>query len=488
MVMRDGRVVTRVDGGATEIRDPRTLRPLQRLGEGNSTAALSPDDRTLVLASHDGAVRFVDVATGRTRTGTLRHDGVVLSALFSSDGRRAVTAGEGGRAIVWDVATAAPDQVLDGAGVILGAALSHDGKTLYTAATNGTIIVWDIAGDRRLGRLFDAGPGVPVAEGFRVVSRALSPDGRTLAVGKADGTVRLIDAHTLRERSRFHATPVGPVRGMAYMPGGRLLAVGGEDGFLALFDPRDGALVQRLEGHTQWVGPPSFSADGRLMATFSPSSVQVRKLRAGRPVDAPPLKISPSQLGGAGDAALSPDGKTLAVANGSSVAILDPATMRLRGGFLQTSSPPWSVRFTPDGRLLIVGVEEGSAQLWSTRTWRSASRPLGGHRDAVLAMSVSPDGDTLATGSWDGTVRLFDLATRQSLGPPIRGVPNRAIAPEFSPDGRFLFTLTDAGQAARWDMRPASWKRFACAVAGRRLTRAEWEDVLPGRDYAPACG
>ena len=27
----------------------------------------------------------------------------------------------------------------------------------------------------------------------------------------------------------------------------------------------------------------------------------------------------------------------------------------------------------------------------------------------------------------------------------------------------------------------------ACAVAGRTLTRTEWTDALPGRDYAPAC-
>ena len=58
----------------------------------------------------------------------------------------------------------------------------------------------------------------------------------------------------------------------------------------------------------------------------------------------------------------------------------------------------------------------------------------------------------------------------------------------FTPDGAFLFATTDAGQAYRWDVRPSSWARHACAVAGRTLTRSEWNDVLPGRDYAPACG
>jgi hypothetical protein len=57
----------------------------------------------------------------------------------------------------------------------------------------------------------------------------------------------------------------------------------------------------------------------------------------------------------------------------------------------------------------------------------------------------------------------------------------------FTADGAYLLANTDAGRAFRWDFRPASWARHACAVAGRRLTRTEWNDELPGRAYAPAC-
>jgi hypothetical protein len=66
-------------------------------------------------------------------------------------------------------------------------------------------------------------------------------------------------------------------------------------------------------------------------------------------------------------------------------------------------------------------------------------------------------------------------------------VANVNVAPVFSPDGAYLFAITDIGRGYRWDVRPASWERQACAVAGRTLTRAEWQDVLPGRAYAPAC-
>jgi len=94
----------------------------------------------------------------------------------------------------------------------------------------------------------------------------------------------------------------------------------------------------------------------------------------------------------------------------------------------------------------------------------------------------------LATGSIDGTIQLFDLTGRRPLGVSLPGLPNRPGVPMFTPDGAHLLALTGAGDSYRWDVRPASWAQHACAVAGRTRTRSEWADVLPGRDYAPACG
>jgi hypothetical protein len=59
--------------------------------------------------------------------------------------------------------------------------------------------------------------------------------------------------------------------------------------------------------------------------------------------------------------------------------------------------------------------------------------------------------------------------------------------PEFTRDGTGLIAAYANGDAYRWDMRPEALVRHACEVAGRRLTHVEWQEFLPGRDYAPAC-
>jgi WD40 repeat protein len=105
----------------------------------------------------------------------------------------------------------------------------------------------------------------------------------------------------------------------------------------------------------------------------------------------------------------------------------------------------------------------------------------------VTTVNFSPDGQTLATTSEDGTTRLWDVSSGRATGTALPGFAKRYVAAAFVDGGTHLVTLDDSGRGDLWDIRPQSWARRACEVAGRTLTRTEWSALLPGRTYSPAC-
>ena len=93
-------------------------------------------------------------------------------------------------------------------------------------------------------------------------------------------------------------------------------------------------------------------------------------------------------------------------------------------------------------------------------------------------------GTRLLVAGDDATLRLFDIATRTQLGDaietgqPAGELPNAVLRE----DGLAAAVATGDGIVA-WDLDPASWELAACRLAGRNLTRAEWDRYLG--DLAP---
>jgi WD40 repeat protein len=188
--------------------------------------------------------------------------------------------------------------------------------------------------------------------------------------------------------------------------------------------------------------------------------------------------------------ALRPDGKVLVVpaTNGrgdGAVEILSIPALR-RIARIPMTWARWS-RFSADGRLLVLGDHEGRARVYDGRAFKPRGRPLLGHAGFLYTADFSPDDRTLATTSSDGTTRLWDVASSRLIGTPLPGPAGVGAGAHFVQAGTHLVVVYDSGQAYLWDVRPSSWMRRACAVAGRTLTRIEWQDVLPQRDFAPAC-
>jgi WD40 repeat protein len=357
------------------------------------------------------------------------------------------------------------------------------------------VIAWDLAGSRRLGRPFAAvspadaatrsqtDPGVAPAS----YNLGVSPDGETIAVGQSDGHLNLIDARTLRLVDRVKITDGAPLTGgAAFTPDGRTAAIADAAGALSFGDARTYArLGAPLKLSDQALWPASYSGNGRWLAVTGQDAI-VRLLDARRRTVIKQVQMDQLPR----DMALRPDGKVLAV----------PASWGSGQGYVDILAVPsltrvaripmryarWS-RFARNGRLLILGDNEGRAQLYDGHTFKPHGRPLLGHAGFILTADFRPDGRTVATSSSDGTVRLWDTATGRPIGNPLPGSPNVQVGAAFTQGGTHLAAVYESGQGYSWYVRPTSWARYAWAVAGRPMTRAERNEALPGRAYKPAC-
>jgi WD40 repeat protein len=483
----------------TVIRDAETLAPLRRFGVSGLpwASAVSPDGRLAALGRQDGSVRLLDLRTGTTRTLAGHHDASVQSAVFTADGRAVVTGGDDGTVIVHGVAEGGTAQTFRGhAGRVTAVAVAPDDRTAYSASLDGAVIAWDLSGSRRLGRLFGAESTTPSgiqSESLEAIHSStgynFGTDGETIAIARPWGFVNLVDARTLGFAGRFRAQsgrdPVGV--GVQVSPDGTTIATTGTHGTVRFWDSRTRAPLSRpLRAAEDWEWSPTFSGDGRLLATAGVDSV-VRLWDARRHVEIGTRRYKRLLTR---DIAMRPDGRALVVPlergpDTGRVEVLAVPSLKtvaripMRWG-------RWS-RFSRDGRLLVLGNHEGRVEIYGGRTFRRYGRPLLGHTGYILTADFSPDDRMLATSATDGTVRLWDTQTGDPIGSPLPGIPNVEVGTAFVNGGTHVAAVYDGGRGYLWDVRPSSWARRACAVAGRVLTRAEWDEALPGRPYAPAC-
>jgi WD40 repeat protein/DNA-binding SARP family transcriptional activator len=502
-------VTSSASADVTIIRDAATLRPLRRLRGGDIRGVLSPNGRLVAFGGVDGAVRILDLHTGVLRTAADRHDGVVTDLHFTPDARRLLTAGADGRLIEWNVADAQRVETFTGhAGSVSQIAIAPDGSTAYTAGEDGTVIAWDLAGDKRLGRPFTSPPrsatvfpgsgnspnsgraGTTPVAGFAV---APTPDGRGFAVPDDAGYVDVFDSRTLKRTARLPVSPGRQVAAVALAPDGRTVAATTQDGHLRFGDLHHPQRLGPPQAVTDWpVWSLAFSGDGRWLATAGDITSShpplqlwdVRRRRLENTALLSPRTADPS------DVTFSPKGTMLAAAvndpEGTTAIEIFSVPQLAQLKTLPTDAGT-SVRFSPDGRLLVFGDVHGRVWLYDTHTWTPRGSPLVAHTGAVATVSFSPDGRTLATTSDDGTTRLWEIPSGRPIGTALPGPAQHYVAAAFVDGGTHLVTLDDNGHGNLWDIQPQSWARRACHIAGRTLTRTEWNAALSERTYAPAC-
>jgi WD40 repeat protein len=229
----------------------------------------------------------------------------------------------------------------------------------------------------------------------------------------------------------------------------------------------------------------AFSHDGKWLVTTSMSRPQVWDAVTGKHVrDLPKPKVPQPEW--VSCAAFSPDGSLLALGTGRdqgapgtergkpcAVAFLDVRTWKEVGHLGPLPYCVWSLKYSPDGKLLVGGCGNYKDGQGEVKVWDAATRAeLFTFRDGVRCVwevAFSPDGTRVAAATGDKgpkrtesprEIKVFDLVARQevfSIRMEDRDWPPSVLGVGYSPDGKSLTSAWTDGKVRLWGEVARRW-------------------------------
>jgi WD40 repeat protein len=161
------------------------------------------------------------------------HRGVVMSLVFTPDGKSIVAAGGDENTVrVWDVATGKSEAWPAHPDLVRKVVLTPDSKTAAVSCRDGNVYLREFPSGKELHKL---------KRGGDVSGLAFSPDGTLLATLSSDQgntsptVVRLWDVSTGKKVLSWKAHNVW-AHGVAFSPDGKTLATGGDDKLIHLWE------------------------------------------------------------------------------------------------------------------------------------------------------------------------------------------------------------------------------------------------------------
>jgi len=218
-----------------------------------------------------------------------------------------------------------------------------------------------------------------------------------------------------------------------------------------------------------------------------------------------------SGMGAVVDVAFKPNSQQF-VAAGDVVGQLQPLAALFDADLrhqLHRISDDWNrkttaITFSPDGKSLVSGSEDGTVFIEDATTLKPLAVPISANpkvtddRDSrrIARLRFNRDGRLLAIAGANSVV-LWDMLNGQMIGAPIaspsfsidgQAMTEGVVDLAFTADGKSLLTAHPFSQSIiRWDMDPASWLNRVCVAANRNLTRVEWTQYIGTTPYRKTC-
>ena len=290
------------------------------------------------------------------------------------------------------------------------AAISPDGQTLATTSSK-ILRLWDLSAEKPREK---ASMKMPVG---RSMALRFAPDGKTLFLAVPDHTLRLLDVtgERITELLRMNDWS-GDVYSVTYSHDGKTLAVGSGDMTVWLYDvtrnnPREQKVLRADNKTGLGVKELFFTPDGkRLILGTGAGAVRLWDVAAREPKEL-------AAKDGESDTfllpmALSPDGKSLAVAHRKTVHLHDV----VEDGFAEWmkldkhTHAVRAVNFSPDGKLLATAGQDGKIMLWKVGLDKPIlTKQRAGAFSEVLFVPGSKDVRLIACNWNSGFIYLFKV-------------------------------------------------------------------------------
>ena len=303
------RIISALDDGSVQIWEYRLPLYLKTLsGHDRSVESLdfSQNSEYLISYSSDKSVRIWDMKNNETLRNLDLGNHRVQDLHFAPDGQSFATAGAAGSVIIWDVKDGSLLQDLRFHKGKINALSYHPEETvLLSAGSDKKWVLWDL----------ESGKPMHTFQGHdaQILAASISPDGKYFATAGSDLSVMLwkFPRGEMLVNLKGHKKPVTTLN---FSPDGKLLASGSQDNqiFLWRIEPEISKTpLRKLEGHDFIVKDVMFSINGKALISISKDkTMRLWEVKSGRM-----LRILHGDSTALVDAALSPDGKLIALSN-----------------------------------------------------------------------------------------------------------------------------------------------------------------------------
>lgn len=390
------------DTGETGLIDVRTgeTRWQTRLPIAQLRALSHDGDRLLAVGGRSSLIALLDLDKGTVVSTRRGQESDIVGLDFQSATHELLSTGNGGDVRLWSLQAPVPPAALTGflstgsGGRML--CLSPDGSLL--AATRS-------AGVTRLVRTDTGNTAADLSGVARPI--AFTPDGAALWTLTMENKLALRPLAQPSTEIRTLELPIQPFLATA-SPDCRWIACADRTARLVLIDTREGTVSPVIEtGHRYpwWI---AVSGDGTQVATGGVDAMvrvwknpSLTKLTEWRPAN------------DAVNASFSPDGRLLALAQGTGVLeVRDLATAKTVATVVTSSGLLQAIVFARQEPRLFLGGRDGSTHVIDTEHWREVTQfkvgatpgePLG----SLARNAISADGKTLAGYTESGVIRLW---------------------------------------------------------------------------------